>query len=259
MGATYVLVHGAWHSGQVWDRVRPLLEAAGCRTVAPTLTGYGRTAPLMGPDVGLDTHVDDVVAAIEDADLHDVVLVGHSYAGMVVTSVLDRVPARIAALVYLDAMVPEDGETAVDVMPVCQVFLDHAAATDSPWRIPAPPRTDGGLFGVTDPDDIAWLEPMISAGSGLCLRQPARLRDPEAARVPRTHIHCVGGAEAGPPRRAVPPVQPDGTPADIRKLDTGHDAMVTVPAELAALLLDVRRRTATGGTAGAPEGRGSVR
>ena len=113
--STFLLVHGAWHSGRCWERVVPLLEAAGHRVFAPSLTGYGDKAHLLGPDVGLDTHVEDIVRLIGDEGLTEVTLVGHSYAGLVISSAANQIPDRIAHLVYLDAMVPEDGETAVDV------------------------------------------------------------------------------------------------------------------------------------------------
>lgn len=97
--ATYVLVHGAWHDARAWHRVIPLLTAAGHRVFAPSLTGRGDTAHLLGPDVGLDTHVADVVGLLIAEDLTDVVLVGHSYAGMVISAVANQVPDRIRQLV----------------------------------------------------------------------------------------------------------------------------------------------------------------
>lgn len=235
----FLLVHGAWHSGQAWDRVVPLLEAAGHRVLAPSLTGYGDKAHLLGPEVGLDTHVDDVVGLIIEEDLTDVVLVGHSYAGLVVSSAANRVPDRIAQLVHLDAMVPEDGERATDILPVTQVLIDLAARSDTPWRIPPLPELPppGGLFGVTDPADIAWLRTMISDQSALCLQQPVRLDNPAANAIPRTHIHCVGSEPEGFERRPVPATQPNGTLAQVWELETGHDCMITVPVELAELLL----------------------
>ncbi|MEV4087679.1 alpha/beta fold hydrolase, partial [Nonomuraea fuscirosea] len=132
--STYLLVHGAWHSGECWKRVVPLLEAAGHRAFAPSLTGYGDQAHLLGPEVGLDTHVADVVRLITEEDLTEVVLVGHSYAGLVISSVAGQVPDRIAELVYLDAMVPEDGESAEDVMPVTRQLIELAAASGDGWR-----------------------------------------------------------------------------------------------------------------------------
>src|SRR3954470_16604081 len=132
---TYVLVHGAWHDGRVWDRVAALLTAGGHRVLTPSLTGHGDKARLLGPGVGLTTHVDDVVGLVLDQDLKDVVLVGHSYAGMVVSGAANRIPDRVSRLVYLDAMVPVHGENAIDVMPVTQVMIDRAATTAEPWRI----------------------------------------------------------------------------------------------------------------------------
>ncbi|GAA3094970.1 pimeloyl-ACP methyl ester carboxylesterase [Kribbella aluminosa] len=229
--ATFLLVHGAWHSGQSWDRVVPLLESAGHRVLAPSLTGYGDKAHLLGPEVGLGTHVDDVAGLIESERLDDVVLVGHSYAGLVISGVAHRVPERIAQLVFLDAMVPEDGETAVDVLPVTKQLID--VAVDG-WRVPPMPEQPPplGLFGVTDPTDVAWLRSMLSDHPVRCLEEPVRLDDPAARAIPRTHIHCVAGRPAGIIRRAVPAGE------RVRELPTGHDCMITMPVELAGLLLE---------------------
>jgi len=220
--STFLLVHGAWHSGRCWDRVVPLLESAGHRVLAPSLTGYGDKAHLLSPDVGLGTHIDDIVALVEDE--RDVVLVGHSYAGMVISGVADRIPERIARLVFLDAMVPEDGETAADVIPITKQLVDSAV---DGWRVPPM-----GLFGVTDPDDVAWLRSMLSDQPVRCLTEPVRLGNPAAAAIPRTHIHCVAGQPAGITRRPVPPGEP------VRELPTGHDCMITMPAELTKLLVE---------------------
>ncbi|MEV0208386.1 alpha/beta fold hydrolase [Streptomyces sp. NPDC050788] len=245
--STFLLVHGAWHSGRCWERVVPLLESAGHRVYAPSLTGYGDRAHLLGPEVGLDTHVADVVTLIREQDLTDVVLVGHSYAGLVVSSVANQVPDRIAELVYLDAMVPRDGETAVDVQPVTQQLIDLAARSGSGWRIPPLPEQPAplGLFGVTDPADVAWLRSMLSDQPVRCLQQPVRLDNPAADAIPRTHIHCVGGQPEGITRRPVPPMQPNGTPAQVWELPTGHDCMITMPVELTDLLLKLAPEPAT--------------
>ncbi|MET7462949.1 alpha/beta fold hydrolase [Nonomuraea sp. NPDC005501] len=237
--STYLLVHGAWHSGHCWERVVPLLASAGHRGVAPSLTGFGDKAHLLGPEVGLDTHVDDIVRLITDEDLTDVILVGHSYAGLVISSAANRIPDRIAQLVYLDAMVPEDGESAVDVHPVTQALIDRAAESEIAWRIPPMPELPPplGLFGVTDPADVAWLRAMLSDQPVLCLRQPVRLDNPLVRTIPRTHIHCVAGVPEGIERRPVPAIQPNGSPAQVWELETGHDCMITMPAELTELLL----------------------
>ncbi|MFD8818125.1 alpha/beta fold hydrolase [Streptomyces sp. NPDC059627] len=230
--STYLLVHGAWHSGECWERVVPLLTAAGHRVYAPSLTGHGEKAGLLGPDVGLDTHVADVVDLIRDEDLTDVVLVGHSYAGLVVSSAANEVPDRVGHLVYLDAMVPEHGESAADGQPLTRALIDLALASDSGWRVPPLPELPPpyGLFGVTEATDLAWLRGMLSDQSVRTLQQPVRLDDPAARTIPRTHIHCVANVPEGVVRRPVPAAQ------QVWELPTGHDCMITMPAELAELL-----------------------
>ncbi|MEU0796569.1 alpha/beta fold hydrolase [Amycolatopsis sp. NPDC005961] len=220
--STFLLVHGAWHNGRSWDRVVPRLESAGHRVLAPSLTGYGDKAHLLSPEVGLGTHIDDVVNLLQDE--RDVVLVGHSYAGMVISGAADRLPDRIARLVFLDAMVPEDGETAADVIPLTKQLIDDAV---DGWRVPPM-----GLFGVTGPDDVAWLRSMLSDQPVRCLTEPVHLGNPAAKAIPRTHIHCVGGEPTGITRRPVPAGEP------VRELPTGHDCMITMPAELTELLLE---------------------
>lgn len=235
---TFVLVHGSWHSGRVWDRVVPLLEAEGHRVLAPTLTGYGNTQHLLGPDIGVETHTRDVVDLLDANDLTDVVLVGHSSAGLIVASAASRIPERIRRLVFLDAMVPLDGENAIDIMPVSQLLVDMARSSPSGWRIPVkgelPPPL--GLFGVTDPADLAWLRAMLSDQPVRSLEDRVRLDATAMGLIPRTHIHCTVYPE-GFERRPVPAVEPDGSPAEIHELPTGHDCMVTMPRELTDILL----------------------
>ncbi|WUH89665.1 alpha/beta hydrolase [Streptomyces sp. NBC_00433] len=237
---TYVLVHGAWHDGQSWNRVAPLLTAQGHRVFTPSLTGHGDKAHLLSPEVGLTTHTDDIVSLVLDHDLNDIVLVGHSYAGMVISSVANQIPERISRLLYLDAMVPTHGENAIDVMPLTQVMIDSAADNAEPWRIPPLPEfpPPHGLFGVTDPDDITWLKTTLADESALCFQQPAEMDNPAQASIPRAHILCTGNEPEGVTRRPIPKLQPNGEPSRVYTLDTGHDAMVTKPAELSALLLE---------------------
>jgi pimeloyl-ACP methyl ester carboxylesterase len=110
--ANFVLVHGAWHGGWCWRFVRERLKEH--QVFTPSLTGLGERRHLAGPDIDLETHITDVVSLLEMEDLHDVMLVGHSYGGMVVTGAADRVPQRIKRLVYLDAFVPENGKCLLD-------------------------------------------------------------------------------------------------------------------------------------------------
>src|SRR2546421_9380647 len=121
--ATFVLVHGAWHGGWCWQKVIPFLEEASHEVYAPTLTGLAERASELSPDVGLDTHIQDIVGELQEKHLHGVILVGHSYGGMVITGVVDQVPERIAHLVYLDTFVPRDGESMADVSPMVAMVI----------------------------------------------------------------------------------------------------------------------------------------
>ncbi len=148
---TCVIVHGAWGGGWDWKRVDQLLTADGCKVYRPTLTGQGERSHLASTNIDLDTHIQDIVNVIVWEDLHDVVLVGHSYGGMVITGVADRVPDRIRRLVYVDAFVPNDGEcanairghTGID-QPITNGFVIPTWMTNSPpppHDVPHPAKT----------------------------------------------------------------------------------------------------------------------
>jgi len=160
-GGTYVLVHGAWHGAWCWRPVQRLLEAAGATVLTPTLTGLGDRAHLLTPDTGLRTHVTDVVATIESEDLRDVILVGHSYAGLVATGAAALVPDRIKRLVILDGFLPEAGEVAIDLLPerAAAHYLESARENGGLVIDPRPLEN----LGVTDRRIIADLSPRLTA------------------------------------------------------------------------------------------------
>ena len=157
--ATFVLVHGAWHGGWCWRRVAERLEQEGARVLAPTLTGLGERSHLLSANVSLETHIQDVVAVIEAEELRDVHLVGHSYAGMVVTGVCDRLKDRMASVTYLDAAVPADGQSMTTQQP--GLSPEAAAATEAALRSLAPDGVamavppDVSIFGVPAGSDDA--------------------------------------------------------------------------------------------------------
>ncbi|KAA9107722.1 alpha/beta hydrolase [Microbacterium rhizomatis] len=236
---TFVFVHGSWHSGESWERVARPLRAAGHTVFAPDLTGHGRHAAAMTPKVGLSTHVDDIVRLIRDEELRDVVLVGHSYGGAVITCAAEELPERIARLIYIDAVVPENGESTVDVMPeVFTPFIEAALVSAAPWLMPPPQQSPAGLFGITDPSDIEWVRSTLTPQSVLSWMERARLDNRRATAIPRSHIHCALHPRADA-RRPVPPIQPNGTPADVWEIQSGHDCMVIAPSELVELLLTI--------------------
>ncbi len=234
-----MLVHGGWHGGWCWQKVIPFLAAAGHAVYAPTLTGLAERAAELTPDVGLDTHIQDIVGLLEEKNLQEVILVGHSYGGMVITGVVDQAPERIAHLVYLDTFVPRDGESMVDVSPLVILLLRRQAQSHGDgWKVDS-----HGDYGVTTEPDRSWVLSQVTPQPLKTLQQPLHLKNPAIVSTkPRTHIDCTGGGfffsvmRQILGRRALPPLEAGWR---LRQLPTGHDAMITMPRELAALLLEV--------------------
>lgn len=228
---TYVLVHGAWHGGWCWRKIAIALTAAGNEVHAPTLTGLGERARLLSPEIGLETHIRDILETLDAEDLNDVVLVGHSYSGIVVTAVADRVHERIARLVYLDAIVPRDGECLYDRAPaqIKAHFEEHASTGGDGWRVPVSAAT-APFLGLKDDADVAWVMPRLTPHPIRTFREPVRLSGSHL-KVPRTYINCIGDKPFGQPRTA----QAEGID-DYYEVRTGHDAMVTAPREVVELL-----------------------
>jgi pimeloyl-ACP methyl ester carboxylesterase len=231
--ASFVLVHGAWHGGWCWERLRERLPP-GVRVHTPTLTGLGDRANLLSRDVSLQNHIDDIVQVLEHQDLRDVVLVGHSYAGMVVTGVAARVPHRLARLVYLDAVVPEDGQCLFDCTgSKFRSWIDERAHSQGEgWRIPpAPPE----FLGLSETADVEWVMPRLVPHPYRTFCEPVQLPQALESAIPRTYINCIGSKPRGGAR-----AKPAEGIDDYYELSTGHDAMVTAPRELAELLERIR-------------------
>jgi pimeloyl-ACP methyl ester carboxylesterase len=227
--ATFVLVHGGWAGGWQWREIATRLRAAGHDVYTPTLTGLGERVHLAHPDVDLDTHIQDILMVLEYEDLHEVILVGYSYSGMVVTAVAERAPERLAQLVYLDAFVPSDGESlATMIGPELVAILEQVAqAYGDGWRIPH------------DPPDAPRRTPQPVKP----MYQPVTVTNPAAARLPRTFIYCTQEKEAMGPM-GVPITQVAASAkADARwgyrELDSGHVPLETAPQELADILLEL--------------------
>jgi pimeloyl-ACP methyl ester carboxylesterase len=231
----FVLVHGAWHGGWCWKRVSPLLRALGHEVFTPTLTGLGERQHLMSADVGLDTHIEDVLGVLEYEDLHDVILVGHSYAGMVIAGVAEKAAERIAHLVYLDAFVPADGKSLADYQPpeILQLFQESTRKDGEGFKLPCVIPAEA--FGVTAENDLAWVRPRLNPHPLKTKLDAVRLTNPKAAQIPRTYIYCNDPA-VGPFGQFAERLQRDAS-WRYAELATGHDAMITAPAKVAELLL----------------------
>lgn len=235
-GKTYVLVHGAWHGGWCWRRVVPRLAAAGHRVLTATLTGLGERAHLLTPGTGLSTFAQDVMAVIEAEEAEDVVLVGHSFGGVVITMVADRMAERIARLVYLDATVLRSGESAFSVLAPDIVAARRRAAAASPGGLTMPVPS-AAAFGVSEPADAAWLMRRLTPHPLKSYEDVVALAHPFGHGLPKTYVACTAPDYAALAAvRARVRAEPGW---DWRTLATGHDAMVTAPQALADLLLDL--------------------
>jgi pimeloyl-ACP methyl ester carboxylesterase len=228
--ANFVLVHGAWQGGWTWARVAPLLRAHGHEVYRPTLTGVGDRAHLLSPQVGLDTHIQDVLAVIHNERLDDVVLVGHSAGGQVIAGVATAVPERLRRLVYLDAFVPEDGQTATEQQPetIAHHYKESVQERGFGWLIPTR-KLD--VLGVTDPADVEWLTSLMVPHPYKAFNDPVRV-SAESLAVPSTFIECVDWMRVF--RSGRERAESRGWP--VHELHTGHQAMTTAPRELATLL-----------------------
>jgi len=239
--ANFVLVHGAWHGGWCWQRVALLLQHQGHRVHAVTLTGLGERAHLLSPAITLDTHIDDVISAIEVEELHDVVLAVHSYAGMIGTAVADRIGKHLKHLVYVDAVIPKPGESWSSTQSAATQQQRLSAAKAS-TRFSFPPP-DPVVFGLTDADH-AWVKRRQTPHPGNTYQAPLSFDIQRVAAIARTFVNCTQPALATiePSRlRAKDPKFWDGAwlpNSKIVEIKTGHDPMISEPAALAKILLD---------------------
>ena len=226
--AIVVVAHGAWSSGWAWRKMRPLMRAAGHELFTPSYTGLGERQHLASPTVNLSLHIEDVVNAIEFEDLRDVVVVGHSFGGLVATGAADRARDRVARVVYVDAFVPEDGQSMMDLLSQQAREATRAlCVAGDGWRVPPRPMPRD-----TPEDDLAWAMPRRAAHPIAAFEEPLRLSG--APLPPRAYIYCQRidgddrfGSFAARARR-------EGWP--YAEIDASHNPHITAPQELCALL-----------------------
>jgi pimeloyl-ACP methyl ester carboxylesterase len=236
--STFVLLHGAWHGGWCWARVAHRLRRDGHVVLTPTFTGLSDRAPTLSPAVNLSTHVEDVVRLLDADDMNDVVLVGHSYAGAVLSVVAQQRGARLASRIYVDALVPRDGERVLDLFPdsIARDYRDIVARAGAGWLLPP---LSPQMLGVKTPEDVAWLERRLTPQPWATYLERVAL-DGRAERVPGAYIECTKSRGLFRSHR-------DRARAlgwSLHQLATGHEAMVTAPDQLGELLTTIARESA---------------
>ena len=238
-----VLVHGSWHGAWCWRRMLPILRNAGVETHAVTLTGVGERAHLLSPAVGIQTHIQDVVGLIEAEELQRVVLVGHSYAGHLITCVADRLqrsrPGLLRHLVYLDAGIPNPGDSwSTHHSP--ETVAKRVAEAQASGGLSFPPP-DASVFGL-EGADRDWVNRRQTPQPFRLYQEPLSFDPALVWAVPHSFIDCTRPALAtiDAARKRVRS-EPGWT---VHELATGHDPMVSEPEALSALLLDIQRTSA---------------
>ncbi len=227
--AKFMLIHGSWHGGWCWERVVPILKERGHEVSAPTLSGLGELASEATPKTGLAMHVKQISDLILADDRKDLTLVGHSYGGLVLVGVSELVSDRISHLVYLDALVPDHGQSAFDLMPGAEGgFVQMMRSAGSDFLVP--PMSPQEL-GVTETADVKWVKRQLTPMPILTHREKVDAPQRKASKIPSTYIECLqfglGASFAAQARRAG---------WQVLESDSGHDVMVTDPRGITDLL-----------------------
>jgi pimeloyl-ACP methyl ester carboxylesterase len=238
--ATFVLVHGAWHGGWCWRDTAAALRAAGHQVFTPTHTGVGERSHQSAENITLETHIRDVCGCIEWEELNDVILVGHSYGGMVITGVADRMAGRIRALVYLDAFVPEHGDSLIGLLPkalppeVSAQFVGGFRGAALEGRSGQMQPIPAEVFGIA-PANRAWVDRRCVPQALATFEMPLLLTG-EHAKVSRRLYILADGWDPSPFRYFAGKLE-GAAGWQVTKLPCSHDVMVDMPKELAAELL----------------------
>ena len=237
--SVYVLVHGAWGGSWCWRGIRKALQARGHEVFTPTLSGVGERSHLLSPQVDLNTHIADVVNLIRWEELSDVVLCGHSYGGCVVTGAADQVADRISALVYVDAFVPENGQSLHNTLPAAQrdAQVQGALATGNGWKVPPIPAE---IFNV-NVRDRAWVNRQRTPQSLATFQQPLRLTG-TLERIKNVTYILATGWEHSPFPQFYEKAKAKGWKT--LTMECGHDVMLDKREELLEVLLAVTRPAA---------------
>jgi pimeloyl-ACP methyl ester carboxylesterase len=230
--AIFLVAHGGWGGGWAWKKMRPLMAARRHEIFTPTYTGLGERSHLAHRDIDLETHIQDILAVLEYEDLRDVILVGHSYGGMVATGVADRAREKVRHLVYVDAFVPESGRSTNDYYvpgDSREAFL--GTAIDG-WRVPPQPT-----LGDISPADAAWVAPRRAPHPLQSLEQKFVLKHGPLT-LPRTYIYCRRHLPGDPFSQFLERAQKEGWAT--HEVDASHSPHITAPEALMDILETIR-------------------
>ncbi len=227
--ATFVLVHGAWHGAWCWRRVARQLAARNHEVFAPTLTGLAERSHLLRPDTALDTHILDIVNVMKWQELAEVVLVGHSYGGMVISGVAEKLEKAIASFVMLDAFFPENGHSVLDVAP--PAVVEAIIAAQGAGATTLPPRS-AAAFNVNE-KDRAWVDAQCTPLPIKCFTQKLALTGARERVAKKTYIRAMGYPSPSFDQ-GLATARDRGW--NVHEMPCGHDAMIDMPQLLAELL-----------------------
>ncbi len=227
--ATYVLVHGAWHGAWCWRRVARLLAGNGHEVFAPTLTGLGERSHLLTPDINVDTHILDVVNEMKWQQLSDVVLVGHSYGGVVISGVAETMEKSIASFVMLDAFITENGQSVVDVLPPEPREAMLAAERHGATSLPPRPAE---FFRVNE-KDRGWVDAQCTPQPIQCFLQKLTLTGARERIANRAYIRATGYPS---PYFDAGLASARAKNWRIHEVPCGHDVMLDMPERLTEIL-----------------------
>ncbi len=234
--STFVLVHGAWHGGWCWRRVAHRLRAAGHEVFTPTLTGLGERWHMAGPMVGVNLHVEDIVNVLRFEGLEDVVLCGHSYAGMVIAGVAGLAPERLRTLVYLDAYLPRDGQCVLDLRSkeANRATLEQVGTTGGGWRMTPP--SAGERFRVQSEEDRRWVDGLLTEMAFRAYTEPLRIQRIWEGR----RVYVRSESYPWPPFDELYSRLAGDPGWEVHRLAGGHDLMIDNPEGLTRILLSGR-------------------
>jgi pimeloyl-ACP methyl ester carboxylesterase len=231
--SVYVLVHGGFYGGWGWAQVARLLRAAGHEVYTPTMTGYGERSHLASPDINLNTHIQDIALVLECEDLNQVILVGHSYGTMAITGVAELMPERLSRLVYIDTVIPKDGQSFFDLVgtALSEPWLNFAREKGDGWRGPALPNPPNA--------PPRWMPALIKP-----LIEPIEIKNPAAAKIPHGFILCTARDVKSPIAGSYPALDRATEEAKqqgwwYRELNAIHGVMLSNPKLLTEVLLEL--------------------